>query len=423
MHLHCLGINHTTAPLALRECLSFSPHQLDAALARLGCGTEARWADIQECVILSTCNRVEVYALTTKDGHAALLDFLSDVQGVSAEEIAPIAYQLEDDEVVSHLLRVAAGLESMVLGEPQILGQVTEAYSTARRHGTTGKILSRLFQTAIRGGKRTRTETAISHNPSSISSVAVNLIARTIQDLRTANILVIGAGVMAELAVEALRKRGAVHFTIANRTLENAGELARRWDGRAATLEALPALLAQADIVLSSTSAPHTIITRSLLESARRGSQNRPLVLMDIAVPRDVDADVETLPNIQRFDIDDLNTRLEGSLSLRQAEIPAVEQILAEEHQAFFDYLITLDVVPIITDLRSQADAIRLAELEKTLRRMPELPPEVRLQLELLTKSIVKKILHTPTIRLREVAGASSAAEYTEVARSLFGLD
>ncbi len=423
MPLHCLGINHTTAPLALRERLSFGPHKLDAALARLGCGAESRWAGIHECVILSTCNRVEIYAITHRNGHDTLLDFLGEVQDVAPDDIARSAYQLKDDQVVTHLLRVAAGLESMVLGEPQILGQVTEAYSTARRHDTTGKILSRLFQTAIQAGKRTRTETAISHNPSSVSSVAVNLIARTIPDIRTANILVIGAGEMAELAVEALRKRGAGRFTIANRTLDKAGELARRWEGRAATLEALPSLLAAADVVLASTGAPHTIITRKLLEAARHKKPHRPLVLMDIAVPRDVDTDVDTLPSVQRFDLDDLNARLEDTLAQRQAEIPAVEQILVEEHQNFDDYLTSLDVVPIITGMRTQADTIRLAELEKTLRRMPDLPPEAQQQLELLTKSIVKKILHTPTTRLREVAGASSAADFTDVARSLFGLD
>jgi glutamyl-tRNA reductase len=330
---------------------------------------------------------------------------------------------LLDGDATTHLLRVSAGLDSQVLGEPQILGQVTDAFSTARRHGTAGKILSRLFQTAIRAGKRTRTETQIGHNPGSIASVAVNLISRNIPNLKSVRVLVIGAGEMAELAVEALRKRGVTDFTVANRTAAGATTLAERWNGTAAALESLPDLLDKTDVVITSTGAPHTIISRSQVESALANRPERPLVLMDIAMPRDVEPGVEDLPNVKRFDLDSLTADLETSLARREAEIPAVEAILAEEAADYREYLATLDVVPIIVEMRRQADAIRAAELDKTLRRMPELTPEALDQLDLLTRSIVKKILHQPTVRLRKVAGSSDAADDAGAARRLFGLD
>ena len=423
MKIHCLGVNHNTAGVALRECLTFNPHQLNAALARLGCGQGAGWDAIRECVILSTCNRVEIYAVAEKPIFDVLAAFLAEIRSVPESEFEGATYRLLDAEASAHLLRVAAGLDSQVLGEPQILGQVAEAYSTARRHDTAGKILSRLFQTAIRAGKRTRTETKLGHNPGSIASVAVRLIARSIPDLRSARILVIGAGEMAELAVEAIRKRGATAFTVANRTEAGARALAGRWNGPAAALESLPELLVSADVVISSTGAPHTIISRDQIETALAKRPDRPLVLMDIAMPRDVEPGVDDLANVQRFDLDSLAAALETSLARREAEIPAVEAILAEEAAAFADYLVTLDVVPIIVAMRRQADAIREAELEKALRRMPELAPEDLEQLDRLTRSIVKKLLHQPTIHLRSVAGRSDAADYAGAARRLFGLD
>lgn len=424
MNILCLGLNHTTTNLTTRECFAFTPHKLNAALARFGCGSEPQWQAIQEIAILSTCNRVEIYAVANHPIFEALEAFLAEVQGFSLEMLDfSTCYRLRDEAAITHLFRVAAGLDSVVLGEPQILGQVTDAYSTARKHNTVGKILSRLFQSAIYAGKRTRTETTISHNPASISSVAVNLIAETFPNLNEAEILIIGAGEMAELAVEALRKRGANHLTVANRTLARAQELAQRWEARAASLESLSTLLAQADVVLTSTGAPHVILSPSLLKPALDTRPYRPLVLMDIAVPRDVDPNVTALPNVSLYDMDTLAARLEDSLSRREAEVPAVEAILAQEHAAFNDYLNTLDVVPIITEIRQQADAIREAELTKTLRRLPELPPEAHQQLDLLTRAIVKKILHTPTLRLREAAATPNAADYANITRGLFGLD
>ena len=423
LHIHCLGLNHKTASVALRERLAFPSHRLETSLARLGCGDDPAWSEIQEFIILSTCNRVELYATATRPIFDTLEAFLSETQNFPASEFSSKLYKLLDGDAIRHLLHVAGGLDSVVIGEPQILGQVTEAYAAARHHGTTGKILSRMFQVAIRAGKRARTETTISHNPASISSVAVKLISKMVPELSAANIMVLGAGEMAELAVESLRKRGAKHILVINRTLQRAQELAHRWDGQAATLEVFLEYLPDMDIVITSTGAPHIVIQRSMVEKALGERPQRPMVFMDIAVPRDVDAEVNGIAGVRLFDMDSLSENLETSLAQRQAQGPKVEAILAEEQTAFEAYLATLDVVPIIIQMRKQANCIRQVEVEKAIRRIPNLTPEMEHQIDALTKSIVNKILHSPTVRLREEANSLNAADYASVARALFGLE
>lgn len=423
LHLQCLGLNHNTATVAQREQLAFTPHRLNAALARIGCGEDSSWSNLRELVILSTCNRVELYAVTVGSSIDQLEKFLADIQDIHLSKLSDSLYHLFNEEAVSHLLHVAAGLDSVVLGEPQILGQVTDAYIAARRVGSTGKILSRLFQTAIQAGKRARTETAIGHNPASIASVSIKLISEVVPDLSSSRIMVLGAGEMAELAVEALRKRGASQIMVVNRTVQKAQELAKRWNGQAAALEILLELLPETDIVITSTGAPHTIIHKSMVEKSMRKREHQPLVFMDIAVPRDVDANVNEVPGVRLFDMDTLSDQLETSLARRQAEVPHVEAILAEEHTRFIDYLASLDLLPLIIELRTQVNAIRQAEVDKAIRRIPDLSPEAEQRIDALTRSIVQKILHNPTIRLREVAGSSHASEYADITRGLFGLD
>jgi glutamyl-tRNA reductase len=422
-HILCLGLNHQTASVALRERLAFTPQRLEASLARKGCGNNGVESEIRELVILSTCNRVELYAATSSLCFNKLETFLSKSQNIPLTEFSSSLYRLQDEEAAHHLLAVAAGIDSAVLGEPQILGQVVESYAAAQRHGTTGKILSRLFQTAIHAGKRARTETSIGHNPASVASVAVKMISTSIPDLTRAKIMVLGAGEMAELAVEALRKRGANNITVVNRTLQRAQELARRWDGQAAALEMLLEFLSDTDIVITSTGAPHTIIQASMVSKAMQGRAHRPIVFMDIAVPRDVAEDVSNLPSVSVYDMDALSEHLDSCLAKREAEVPNVEDILLEEQACFMEYLATLDVVPIIVKMRQQADAIRQAELEKTIRRIPDLPPNAQQHLDALTKAIVNKILHSPTARLREEANGPNAVDYADIARGLFGLD
>lgn len=422
-HLLCIGINHHTAGLDLRGQLVFSPLQLEETLSSLGCGVSQDLNGIREFVILSTCNRVELYAVSSHVRFERLEELLAEIHGLPRVRFEHALYRLQDEAVVAHLMEVAAGLDSLVLGEPQILGQVTEAYTKAQRYGTAGKVLSRLFQAAIHAGKRARTETAIGQNPASIASAGLRLIAGTIPDLSRARVLVLGAGKMAELVIKGLCKQGCQDFVVLNRSLGPAQDLASRWGGQAAGLESLPEFLSTCDLVIASTGAPHTILPASLVEKAMAARANRPMVLMDIAVPRDIDPGAAEIENVSLFDMDTLSARVAQGLADRQAEIPQVQHILTEEGDAFLEYLASLDVIPLIVQMRRQANAIRQAEIDKALRRIPDLPPEAQPHIEALTRAIVNKIMHGPTVCLRAAANSPQAVDYAELTRNLFGLD
>jgi len=420
MHIHCLGINHTTASVSLRERLAFNDENLRATLARLGCGMIE--GSLNELVILSTCNRIELYAVSPSLTSNDLSLLLSEARGVSTDAFIPHIYHYTDEEAIRHLMRVASGLDSLVLGEPQILGQVTNALEQARGAGSVGPLLSRLFQRAIHAGKRARTETHIARNPASVSSLAASLAEKSVQKISDTQIVILGAGEMAELAVEALRKRGASKVLVLNRTLERAESLAKRWQAESSTFERLEEALFAADVLISSTGAPHTIINSGMVERIMNERISRPLVLIDIAVPRDIDAACNTLPGVTVYDMDSLHTRLEHSLAEREAEVPLVEAILDEEASKFLEFFKSMDMLPLIADLRQQAEAIRQAELNKTLRRLPDLNEAERARIEALTQALVKKLLDTPTNRLRAQANTPTAPEYASVARTLFGL-
>jgi glutamyl-tRNA reductase len=425
MHILCLGLNHQTAGLALRERLAFTPESTKAALARLGCGQDSEaegFSSISELIILSTCNRVELYAVSSTANFSALEDFLSAVRSTPRSIFSPHLYRKQDEGAVEHLFRVAAGLDSLVLGEPQIMGQVVDAFELARGQDTAGPVLSRLFQAALYTGKRARTETAISHNPASISSAAIHLASQAMPALTSARVTVVGAGEMAELAVEALRKRGVERIQVVNRTLDRAAALAERWGGIALTFEDLPDALQNADILITSTGAPHTVILAPVIAFAMAARPTRPLVIIDIAVPRDVDEAAQDIPGVRLYDIDRLHEFLENSLARRAGETPQVEAIIAEEREVFMRYLQSLEVLPLIAEMSQQAERIRQGELEKTLRRMPDLSEEERLRLEALTQALVKKLLHQPITQLRAEAGRPSAAECAAATRKLFGL-
>lgn len=420
MHILCIGLNHTTAPVSLRERLAFDEENLRATLARLSCGDALQ--STNELILLSTCNRVELYAVSSTETFTLLESFLAEARGVQVSDFSANLYRLKDRQVVHHLLNVAAGLDSLVLGEPQILGQVTRALELARGVGAAGPLLSRLFQVAIYTGKRARSETLIGVNPTSISSLAAGLCAQKIDNLKRAQIVVLGAGEMAELAVEALRKRGAAQLVVVNRTLARAQALAQHWDARAATFEDMPQLLAEADILIASTSAPHTLITPQMVIQAMQSRPQRPLVLVDIAVPRDIDPDVARVKQVHLFDIDHLNVQLEHFLADRSREAPDVQKVVAEEEALFCKYLETLDMLPLIVELHQQAEAIRQVELDKTLRRLPDLTSAERERIEALTHALVKKLLAQPTQRLRAEAARPHASEYAALTRTLFGL-
>ncbi len=420
MRILCLGLSHTNTPVSLREKLAFSEDAIRAALARLSCGQMA--SSIAEVVIISTCNRVEIYAASSKSTFAELEAFLSDVRGVAVHEFHSYLVRFKDMDAVRHLFDVAAGLDSLVIGEPQILGQITRDLELARGQNTAGPVLNRLFQSAIHAGKRARAETGISRNPASVSSLAASLAERVVRPLAGAQIVILGAGEMAELAVEALRKRGAKQILVVNRTLERAQALTQRWDAQAATFENLNTALASADILIASTGAPHTLISSEMVGEAMKLRTERPLVLIDIAVPRDIDPDAANIPHVKLYDMDGLNAQLEDSLAHRMNEVPQVKNILEEELAQYENYLQSLDMLPLIADMRQTAEIIRRAELEKTLRRLPDLTETERARVEAMTQALVKKILDAPTQRLRAEAASPHAPEYAAVARTLFNL-
>ena len=420
MNIVCLGLNHTTAPLQLREKIAFSEEQVRSALARLSCGQLEDAGS--EMVILSTCNRIEIYSAEQKPSFARLEAFLADARGLPARELHPHLYHLSGAQAAEHLMEVAAGLDSQVLGEPQILGQVTRSLELARGVGASGPLLSRLFQAAIHAGKRVRTETTISRNPASVSSLAAALCERSVPDLRSAQVVILGAGEMAQLAVESLRKRGAENLLVINRTLEHARELAELWGAETDTFENLEAALARADILISSTGAPHLVVYEHMVAAAMQARPARPLTLIDIALPRDIDPDAVLSPNVSLYDLDTLNTHLEQSLAERAAEVPQARGILSEELGKFMEFLGTLDMLPLISDMRQQAEAIRQAELEKTLRRLPDLTEAERGHIEAMTQALIKKLLANPTNHLRAEAASPRAPEIASMARTLFNL-
>lgn len=420
MQIYCLGINHASAPLSLLEQLTLGEEGTRSALARLSHGL--RPSPFAELVLVSTCNRIELYAASAQEVLPELEAFLSEVSGVPGAGFRPAMYQLAGLKVARHLYEVAAGLDSLVIGEPQILGQVTRALELAREQNMAGPVLNQLFQSAIHAGKRVRTETEIGRNPVSVSSLAASLAAHSIQSLSEAQAVVLGAGDMAELAVGALRKRGVVRITVVNRTLEHARSLADRWQAQAATYEHLDGVLAGADIVISSTSAPHFMVSVPMVDHAMQSRPQRPLVLIDIAVPRDIDPEVSGIANVRLYDMESLNDQVEHSRLRRLAEVPRVQSILDEELGTFAQYLEGLAMRPLIAGIRQQAEALRQKELEKAFHHMPDLTEAEKERIDLMTRAMMKKFLEGPTHRLRAEASCPHAPAYATVARTLFGL-
>jgi glutamyl-tRNA reductase len=420
MHIYCLGISHASAPLSLLEELTLGEEGTRLALARVSHGT--RPAPFAELVIVSTCNRIEFYAASARAVFRELEAFLSEVSGIEPIAFRAHAYRVQDLEAAGHLHEVAAGLDSLVVGEPQILGQVTRALELAREQNVAGPLLNQLFQSAIHAGKRVRTETEIGRNPVSVSSLAASLAARIVQPLTEAQVLILGAGEMAELAMGALRKRGVTHATVVNRTLEHARSLADRWQAQAATYEHLDRLLEAADVLISSTGAPHFVVSVPMVESVMQRRPERPLILIDIAVPRDIDPEVSSIPRVQLHDMESLNGQVEESRLRRLGEVPRVREILEEELLRFAQYLESLAMRPLIAGIRQQAEALRQAELAATFRHLPNLTEDEREHIDLMTRALMKKFLETPTRRLQAESTCPHAPAYAAVARTLFGL-
>lgn len=420
-----IGLSHKTAPIEIRERLNFSRHTLHSVLTHFDTThKQAHLEDVTEGVILSTCNRTEVYAAVRDPEVAirAIINLLSRSCETPASIFAEHLYIYEDELATRHLFRVACGLDSMVLGEPQILGQITDAYEAALSQKAAGTVLCGLFRAAIHAGKRARTETRISVNPASVSSVAASLAHDLLGDLSQRRVMLIGAGEMGEIAVRALMKRGVSEIVVVNRTFEKADALARLWRGKAMTFQQMPAALVDTDIVITSTGAPHMIVNKAMLAPAVAQRPNRPMFLIDIAVPRDIDPDVVDLPNVYLRDIDDLQHQAHDNVRERELEIPFVEAILEEEVEQALDWLYSLDAVSTITDLRRQIEQTRQRELKRLFNKL-DLDEREQELVAIMSHRLVNKILHKPTLRLKHEAAQGNSAAYTSIVREIFALD
>lgn len=419
MHIIVVGVDHTTAPIALRERLTCSARQIPQVLT-------AAKDIVQECVLLSTCNRIELYAVCTEGGseREALLRIMCEVKEVSLPELEAHSYTLTDEHVVSHLLGVACGLYSLVPGEPQIQGQVAEALEIAQGGGFAGPITSALFRAALVTGKRARSETAISRNAASVSHVAVQLARHLFPDLHSANVLLVGSGQMSEVAARNLLDNGAQQLVIINRTHENAVDLAQTLGATHRSFADLSDALVDADVVISSTKAPRALITLERMQQVLEKRGGRSLLLIDIALPRDIDPEVGMLPHVHLYNLDDLQAQVERGISLRLQEVEHVHRIISDEVLTFERWLSTLSVTGTISDLRQSIEVLRQQELVRAMRSLaPTLSEHEAGVVQELTTRLVNKMLHTPMLRLKEAAADGQGHVYAEALRYLFNLE
>ena len=402
MYVLCTGLNHKTAPLEIREGLSFSKEALQEALLNLR-------SHISEGVILSTCNRTEIYTVASEPETTtqSIIRFLSQFHGLNAESFAPHLYSYQDTHAVRHLFRVASGLDSMILGESQILGQVRDALTASADTHPPSVPLSRLFHYALRTGRRVRDETEIGRNALSISYAGVRLAQRVLGDLKSKTVLLVGAGEAGRLVARALRTVGVESLLISNRTLARAEDLAQELHGQPVPFDDIHHAAGQCDIVISSTDAPEVIFTRDEVAQAVASRGDRPLFFFDLAVPRDVDPAMEGLPGVHLFNIDDLEAIAEENRQGREKSALAAEAIVEREVERFSQWWRSLEAVPLIKTLRREAEAIRKQELEKAFSRLPNLSTEEKKALEQLSRSIVNKLLHKPITSLKEPKAAS----------------
>jgi glutamyl-tRNA reductase len=415
-----LGANHKTAPLPLREKLALPDGRAARVLAEL-VGHEA----VHEAVAISTCNRTELYLVTADPVEAEniALGILSRQAGLRPTELLGAIYSLRGSAAVQHLFSVTAGLDSMIVGEAEVQGQVKRSYEMALVEGVTGPVANRLFRDALATGKRVRSETGIARSSVSVSSVAVKLAADFLGDLTDRRVLVIGAGENAELTARALRDRGVETLFVANRRYDRALGLAQRYGGRAIAFDSLPGELEHADIVVSSTGAPHQIVGREELEFVAATRMGRPLVLIDLAVPRDIEPGVRDCPGIALYDMDDLQEEVARNLSSRQAETDEAQVIVTEEVARFEDWLSSLDVVPTISALRRRGDEIVEQVLRENEARWESLSEADRERVATLASAVVSRLLHEPTRMLRGAAGEGTSYRYVHALHELFGLE
>jgi glutamyl-tRNA reductase len=418
--LLALGVSHKTAPLDLRERLSLTEGRAVSALREL---TDA--AGIHEAAAISTCNRTELYLIVSDpvEAESTALGVLTRQADIRPTELLGHLYSLRSAEAARHLLRVTAGLDSMIVGEAEIQGQVKRAYELALVEGGTGPILNRLFRGALTAGGRAREETGISEKGVSIPSVAVELARRALGDLSDRRVLMVGAGETAELVAQALVARGVDTVFVANRHYDRAIGLAQRFNGSAVRFEDLPEQLLAADIVVSATNSPHHIVERDGLEQVMKTREGRPLLAIDIAVPRDIEPACREIAGVSVHDIDDVQQIVERNTSGREAEARRAELIIESELDRFNRWLAALEVVPTIAALRERGDEVVRRVMTENESRWQDLGEADRERLEAMAKAIASRLLHEPTVRLRRAAGDDEAYNYVSALRELFGLD
>ncbi|HKH23047.1 MAG TPA: glutamyl-tRNA reductase [Solirubrobacterales bacterium] len=418
--LLALGVSHHTAPLSLREQLALTEGKAAGVLSAL-----VSEEPISEAAALSTCNRTELYLVATDsvEAETAGLGVLAREAGIPPTELLGPLYSLRGADAVRHLYRVTAGLDSMILGEAEIQGQVKRAYELALVEGATGPILNRMFRGALAAGKRARTETTVGERGVSIPSVAVELAQRNLGDLSARSVLLIGAGETSELTARALAARGSDAVFIANRGYNRAISLAQRFGGQAVRIDELPAQLARADIVVSATNSPHHLIERSELEVIMGQRDGAPLLLIDLAVPRDIDPDCREVDGVSLFDVDEVQAIVEQNASGREAEARRATGILESELSRFERWIGSQEVMPTVTALRERAEGIVTQVLAENATRWESLSATDRERVEQMARAIANRLLHEPTVRLKGLADRDDAYLQVSALRELFGLD
>lgn len=418
MRLIAVGLSHRTAPVELRERVDFAKAGIDAALASLASRGVAR-----EQVVLSTCNRAEIYAAGDTDATGEALErFFSEYHGVPHAQIAEHLYTRKGPDAARHLFRVAAGLDSLVVGEPQILGQVKTAYSAATEHHCTGALTNRLFHSAFAVGKKVRTDTGLGEGAVSVSYAAIALAKKIFGNLKGLSVLILGAGEMAKLTGVHLQAQQVQQITIASRTLQTAQGLAGHLGGRAVPWADLDEALAAADIVVTATGATEPVLTRPRIDDIMRRRRSRPLFLIDIALPRDVESGVGDLDQVFLYNIDDLQGIVKENLARRSAELTAAERIVEDEVGKFASWMQSREIIPTVVALRQRFEAIRQSELNRLEGKMSGLPPEARQRVDEITHLIVEKLLLTPTEQLKSVSDEAMIVAYSDALNRLFSL-
>jgi len=420
MNIIVVGLSHKTASVDIREKVAFSPNSIEKPLREL-----VALDGIVEGIIVSTCNRVEIYA-TTRDiagGIARIRRFLAAYHHLACDLLEPHLYSYHGEEAIRHVFRVASSLDSMVVGEPQILGQIKTSYGYAAEYKSSGIILNRFLHKAFSVAKRVRTETRIASSAVSVSFAAVELARKIFGVLTDKTVLLIGAGEMCELAARHFLTNGAKGVMVTNRTFERAQKLADEFGGEAILFDNLFLHLHKADIVLTSTGAPHAIITPVDLEGVIRRRRMKPMFLIDIAVPRDIDPAVNELDSVYLYDMDDLQQVVAANLEGRMQEADKAEAIIAEEILQFYKWVATLEVTPTIVALRNRFEELRKAELERTLSNWKDAPADTEKRLEALTTAFMNKLLHQPTTVLKKAGQGNRNDLYLDALRALFDLE